>query len=201
MIDLYFGPTGNGRRAAVILAESGLPYRVTTVDFANKPARLLELNPIGHIPVIVDPEGPGGKPLVLAQSGAIILYIAEKVGKFIPTDPARKAAAMQWFIQACSDVGGASATWFIAGNDLPEKSEANLAFFERRLVDFFRACDTRLVSREYLADELSVADFALYPVFAARKALLEKAGGFKNLPAWGDRMGARQGVQRGMAGK
>lgn len=201
MIDLFFGPTGNGRRAAVILAESGLPYRVTRVDFADKPAKLLELNPIGHIPVIVDPDGPDGRPLVLTQSCAIILYIAEKVGKFIPNALGRKVSAMEWLIQACSDVGGASAGWFIAGNDLPEKSDANLAFFERRLVAFFRACDSRLVGRDYLADELSVADFALYPVFATRKALLDKAGGFENLPAWGDRMGARPGVQRGMAGQ
>lgn len=201
MIDLYYGPTANGRRAAVILAESGLAYRIVPVDFDNKPAELLKLNPAGLIPVIVDANGPGGQPLVLAQSGAILLYIAEKIGRFLPTDPARRAAAFQWFAHACSDISAASSSWFIAGHDLPERSEANLAFLERRLVDFFRPCDGRLAGRDYLADEISVADFALYPFFFTRKALLDKAGGFANLPAWGERMAARAGVKRGMAGQ
>ena len=201
MIDLYYGPTANGRRAAVILAESGLAYRIIPVDFDAKPAALLKLNPAGLIPVIVDANGPGGQPLVLAQSGAIILYVAEKTGRFLPSDPARRAAAFQWFAHACSDISAASSTWFMAGHDLPEKSDANLAFLEQRLVGFFRACDGRLAERDYLADELSVADFALYPFFATRKALLDRAGGFENLPAWGERMAARAGVKRGMAGQ
>jgi GST-like protein len=201
MIDLYFAPTANGKRAAVIMAESGLPYRIVPVDFAAKPAELLRLNPIGHIPVIVDPNGPDGAPLVLAQSGAIVLYIAEKTGRFMPADPARRAAALQWFMQACSDVAGASAAWFLAGHDFPEKSEANMAFLARRLVDFFRACDGRLDGRDYLADEISIADLALYPFFVGRKALVEQAGGLDRLVRWGRRLAERPGVARGMAGQ
>jgi GST-like protein len=201
MIDLYFAPTGNGKRAAVALAESGLAYRILPVDFAAKPAELLRLNPIGHIPVMVDPDGPGGAPLVLAQSGAILLYVAEKTGRFIPADPARRAMALQWFMQACSDVAGASAAWFLAGNDFPEKSDANRAFLATRLVDFFRACDGRLKGRDYLADEISIADLALYPFFAARRPLLEQAGGLDHLMRWAARLGERPGVARGMAGQ
>jgi GST-like protein len=201
MIDLYYAPTGNGKRAAVILAESGLAYRVIPVDFAAKPAELLRLNPVGHIPVIVDPDGPNGAPLVLTQSGAIVLYIAEKVGRFMPADPARRVMALQWFVQACSDIAGASAAWFLAGHDFPEKSEANMAFLTTRLIDFFRACDGRLAGRDYLADEISIADLALYPFFAARKPLIEKAGGLDHLMRWGARMAERPGVARGMAGQ
>lgn len=205
MIELYLTPTANGLRASVALEETGLPYRVHLVDLAGgehrKPA-FLKLNPSGMIPVIVDPDGPGGKPLTLAQSAAIVLYLAGKSGKFLPADPARRAIAMEWFMQAASDISGTSGTIFRMETGVPEKSEANTEYFRQRLLAFFAHCDARLEGREYLADELSVADLLLYPNFAARKALIDKAGGFANLQRWGAALAARPGIQRGMnAGK
>src|SRR5215470_2894176 len=97
MIDLFTAPTGNGLRAAVALAESGLPHKLHLAKGEAKNAEYLKLNPAAVIPTIVDPDGPGGKK-VLSQSGAILLYIAEKSGKFIPKDAAQKADAMQWFM-------------------------------------------------------------------------------------------------------
>jgi len=201
MIELHFAPTANGLRAAVALEETGLPYRTHKVDLAKgeqRTAEFLKLNPAGLIPVIVDPDGPGGKPLTLSQSGAIILYAAEKSGKFLPKDATRRALAMQWMMQAASDVAGTSSTIFRMETSVPDKIAANNDYFKQRLLVFFAACDARLAGREYLADEFSVADIMLYPNFAARKSLIDQAGGFANLQRWGAAIGSRPGVQRGM---
>jgi len=201
MIDLYLAGTANGLRAAVALEECELPYRAHAVDLAKgeqRTAEFLKLNPAGLIPVIVDSEGPGGKPFTLSQSGAILLYAAEKSGRFMPRDPAQRAIALQWVLQAASDIATSSNAVFVAENLLPEKTAANLELFKKRLLTAFAACDRRLEANEYLAGELSVADLLLYPNFAVRKPLLDHAGGYPHLQRWGAAMGARPGVARGM---
>ena len=109
MIDFYTTGTGNGHRAAIALEESGLPYRTHKLNLAAGDARKPEyvaINPGATIPAIVDQEGPGGKPLAIAQSGAIALYLAEKSGKLLPKDPARRGAALHWFMFAWDDWTG-----------------------------------------------------------------------------------------------
>ena len=201
MIDLYLSGTANGFRASVALEEAGLPYRAHKVDLAkgeHRGAEFLKLNPAGLIPVIVDPDGPGGKPLTLSQSGAIILYIAEKTGKFLPKDAARRALATQWFMQGATDVAATSGAIFRLENSVPEKIPSSIDYFRQRLLGFLLVCDAQLAGREYLADELSVADLMLYPNFAARKALIDQAGGFANLQRWGASMASRPAVRKGM---
>ena len=201
MIELYTGNTSNGQRAAVILEECGLPYRVHKFDLFKGEHRNPEfqaLAPSGAIPVIVDPDGPGGKPLTLSQSCAIILYVAQKAGKFMPEDPATRVAAFEWLMQAASDVSAASGNIFFNAQLMPEKSEANGKWFVERTLKAFGNSDRRLGSREYLAGEISVADFGLYPVYAVRKKLIDEAGNLPNLTRWGETMAARPGVQRGM---
>ncbi|HSD44391.1 MAG TPA: glutathione S-transferase family protein [Burkholderiales bacterium] len=201
MIDLYTAGTANGHRAAIALEESGLAYRVHKLNLQagdQRKPEYLKINPAAAIPAIVDEEGPGGKPLALAQSGAIVLYVAEKSGKFIPKDPARRLAALQWLMQACSDVAGTSGTIFQLSMAAPEKSAANVEFFEKRLVNALRVADGQLASREYLVDEFSVADLALYPVVATRRPVIDKHGGLPNLAKWAERMAGRPGVAKGM---
>lgn len=201
MIDLYMWGTANGLRAAIALSECGLEHRVRKVDITKgeqKKPEYLKLNPLGAIPVIVDHDGPGGKPLTLTQSGAIIVYACEKAAKFIPTDPGRRAMASQWFVAAASDIAGTSSTVFFSENFVPEKSAANTDLFKSRLVSYFRNIDRHLAGREYLADQISFADLMLYPNYALRKPLLEAAGGMDNLRRWGERMAARPGVRKGM---
>jgi GST-like protein len=201
MIDLYLAPTANGLRAAVALAECGLDYTPHKIDLAkgeNRTPDFLKLNPAGQIPVIVDHAGPDGKPLTLAQSGAIVLYCAEKSGKFLPKDPARRAVALQWLMQAATDVAPVSGAIFQLEMVAPEKNEAITRHFHNRLVNFFAVCDAQLAGREYLAGELSVADFQLYPNYFARKALIDAAGGLANLHRWAATMAARPGVAKGM---
>lgn len=202
MIDLYMWGTANGLRAAVALAECGLEHKVHKVDLTKgeqKKPEFLKLNPLGAIPVVVDHDGPNGKPLTLCQSGAIIVYACEKAGKFIPTHRARRAMAGQWFVAAASDIAGTSSSVFFSETLVPEKSPANTDFFRTRLVNYFRNIDQHLADHKFLADEMSFADLMLYPNYALRKPMLEAAGAMPNLKRWGDAMAARPGVQKGMA--
>jgi len=201
MIDLYTAGTGNGHRAALALEESGLAYRAHKLNLAagdQRKPEYLAISPGATIPAIVDPDGPGGKPLALAQSGAIALYVAEKSGRMLPKDPARRAAALQWFMFACTDAAVTGGAIFQLANHAPEKSPANVGFMENRLLGFLRVFDGRLAGREYLADEFSIADLALFPVVNQRKAAVEKAGDLPNLLAWLARVGARPAIAKGM---
>lgn len=201
MIDLYTWQTSNGHRAAILLEECGFPYRVHKVDlFKNEQQspEYLKINPAGAIPAIVDPDGPDGRPFTLTQSAAIALYLAEKSGRFIPRDPVRRALALQWLMFALSDLAPASANLFLLGVLAPEKSPANLEWLGKRMFRFFRLAEARLAGRDFLADELSVADFALYPVVVVRTPQLESEGGFANLARWSAALRARPGVSKGM---
>jgi GSH-dependent disulfide-bond oxidoreductase len=202
MIDFYTAATSNGQRVAITLEELGLPYTAHKLSLPNgdqKKPEYLAINPAGMIPAIVDHDGPGGKPFSLAQSGAIVMYLAEKTGKLLPTDAAKRAVARQWLMQACADCAGASSAIFLSNGMVPDKSPANVAFFETRLLRFFGDIDARLSGRDFLADELSIADLALYPIYAARKGLAERAGGLNNLVRWGAMMAARPTIVKGMA--
>jgi GST-like protein len=201
VIDLYLAPTANGLRASVALEECALPYRAHRIDLMKgeqRSADFLKLNPAGQIPVMVDQDGPGGKPLTLAQSGAIILYCAEKTGKLLPRDPAARALALQWFMMGATDLAPTSGAIFQLEMVAPEKNEAITNHFKKRLLAFFGVCDRQLEGRDFLAGELSIADVMLYPNYAARKALIDEAGGFANLHRWGAAIGARPAVQKGM---
>lgn len=202
MIDLYTANSSNGQRVAIMLEECGLPYRARKLDLAAGEQRepwFLAINPAGTIPAIVDHDAPGGAPLPLAQSGAILLYLAMKTGRFFPLDPALRARAFAWLMQALTDTAAASTTIFLLQNYAPEKSAANVGWFEDRVVRFLRQADGRLADREHLAGDVSIADFALYPLCAVRRPLIDRAGDLANLTRWMAAMAARPGVQRGMA--
>lgn len=201
MIELYTASTGNGRRAAIALAECGLPHRVHRLDLAkgeqHAPA-FLAINPAAAIPAIQDPSGPAGVPVCIAQSGAIVLYCAEKSGRLLPNDPSKRIVAMEWFMQAMSDVQPTSSAIFYSAQ--PEgKSAAVTAHFEQRLMAMFASVDKRLQGREYLADEFSIADVALYPVVLSRHAMIDAAPGLEPLKAWAMRVAARPDVAKAVA--
>ncbi len=201
MIDFYTFATSNGQRAAILLEECELPYRMHWIDLMKgeqHAAEFLKVNPAGAIPVIVDADGPTGKPLTLSQSGAIVIYLAEKAGRFIPADAVRRLIALQWLLQATTDAARASSAIFLVSTLVPEKVPGNTAFFEQQCLRYLRSADARLADRDYLADELSIADFALYPVYAVRKALVDKAGDLPHLTRWGEVMAARPAVARAM---
>lgn len=202
VIDLYLAATANGLRAAVAMAECGLDFTAHRIDLMKGEQRspeFLKLNPAAQIPVMVDHEGPGGAPLTVAQSGAIMLYCAEKTGRFLPAALDRRAEVLEWFMMGATDVAATSGAIFQLDVRAPEKVEAITQHFRKRLLGFFAVADARLAGHEFLAGEVSLADFMLYPNYHARKALIDAAGGFAHLHRWGAAMAARPGVAKGMA--
>jgi GST-like protein len=200
MIDLYAAGTSNGMRARIALEECGLPYELHRVDISKgeqKTPQFLAMNPNGQIPVIVDREGPGGKPLTLSQSTAILLYCAEKSGKFLPKDGAARAAVYQALMSASTDVTPVFGA-LTAMATAKEPHAPSVQAFKDRLQGFFKVWDGLLAKRRYAAgDEISVADLSLYAGYArtkgAQPALLE---GLPNLGRWADEMAARPAIQR-----
>jgi GST-like protein len=200
MIELYAAGTSNGMRARIGLEECGLAYSLHTIDIArgeNKTPQFLALNPNGQIPVIVDKEGPGGKPVTLSQSTAILLYSAEKSGKFQPRDAAARPAFLQALMSASTDVTPTLGAVFgiIRGKD-PHGPSAEM--FKTRLRGYMKVWDETLGRRKYAAgDELTIADFSLYAGYArAQGSVPEICEGFSNLGRWAKEIGARPGVQR-----
>jgi len=199
MIDFYTAGTGNGRRPALMLEECGLAYTTHKLDLTKGEGRspeFLKINPVGAIPAIVDHDGPGGKTVTLAQSGAILLYLAEKTGKFMPADPVERTAHLQWMLYALSDLAPTSSAVFYTSR-LDDKAAQGM--FEDRLVAMFGHVDKRLADAEYLAGSFGVADIALYPVYDSRRALIEAKGDLSNVARWGASVGGRAAVQKGMA--
>ncbi len=201
MIELYTANTGNGQRAAIALEEAGLPYRIHRIDLMKgeqKAPEFLGVNPAGRIPAVVDPDAPGG-PLTLSQSGAILIYAANKSGRLWPDGPAERIAALEWMMFACTDAAPWSGMLFQAQNMMPERSAGNEKYIRDRLFRFLAEAEARLADRPYLAGTYSVADLALYPVAVIRREALKEAGGYGRLLAWADRVGARPQVKRGLA--
>jgi GSH-dependent disulfide-bond oxidoreductase len=201
MIDLYAAGTSNGIRARIALEECGLPYTLKFVDLSkgeNKTPQFLALNPNGQIPVIVDHEGPGGKPLTLSQSTAILLYCAEKSGKFLPKDPALRAAMLQALMSASTDITPVFGAYFGAKNK--DAASPVTQMFKDRVRALFQVWDGLLAKSKYCAgSELTVADLSLYAGYARVKgAAPDAVEGMTNVTRWADEMTARPAIQRAL---
>jgi GST-like protein len=202
MIDLYAAGTSNGMRARIALEECGLKYNWHPIDLTKGEQRTpqyLALNPMGQIPVIVDNEGPGGAKITLTQSSAIMMYCAEKTGKFIPKDPAKRAAMLEAYMSASTDI----TPGFGAVNSCVRAKEPHVAageMFKERLKGYFKVWDSLLAKRKYAGgDELTIADLSLYAGYWRTKgAFPELVAGMSNLERWGSEIGARPGVQRAL---
>jgi GSH-dependent disulfide-bond oxidoreductase len=204
VIELYTFPTANGLRASIALEESGLPYHATRVNMPKgetKSPEFLKLNPAGLIPVIVDEHGPGGSKVTLAQSNAILLYVAEKAGKFIPKDVTKRLHMFERWTAVMTDVGAANNAANQSIRSMKEKHQPTIDFFGDKLIDEFKYWDRVLKDDEYLAGELTIADFSLYPTYARAKAVIQRPEAYAALPnleRWAAAMAARPGVERGM---
>ena len=209
-IQLYSLNTPNGVKASIMLEETGLPYEPHLVDFATndqKSPEFLSLNPNGKIPAMIDPEGPGGKPLTLFESGAILLYLADKTGKFVPADPAGRWHAVQWVMFQMGGVGPmfGQVGFFnkFAGKEWEDKRPLQRYVDEsKRLLSVM---DDALQGKTwFLGDEYTIADISmlgwvrnLITFYEARELV-----GFRdyhNVRAWLDRGLARPAVVRGLA--
>jgi GSH-dependent disulfide-bond oxidoreductase len=202
MIDLYAAGTSNGMRARIALEECGLAYRLHTVDLAkgeNKTPEFLKLNPNAQIPVIVDSEGPAGKPVTLSQSTAILVYAAEKSGRFQPRDPAARPAFLQALMSASTDISPMLGSIFgIVRSKEPHAPSAEM--FKSRWRQYMQVWDETLGTRRYAAgDELTIADFSLFAGWTrAKGALPDLCKGFAHLERWAAEMGSRPAIQRAL---
>ena len=200
MIDLYSAGTTNGMRATIVLAESGLPYTLHKIDTRGGGARTPEfrkINPHARIPALVDSDGPGGKPISLAQSWAIVVYVAEKSGKLLPKDPAQRAFVMQWLFHTASDIQAMRPNQHML-KTAGDKEPAVAQWFDQRQLELFKDVDARLAERDYLVDEVSVADFALWTLYDRQRDLIEK-NGLANVARWGKALDARPALQKALA--
>ncbi len=201
MIDLYTWTTPNGRKVSIMLEETGLPYRVHPVDINHgeqfRPA-FLAINPNNRIPAIVDETGPDGTPFTLFESGAILLYLAYKTGRFLPRDPVRQFQSIQWLMFQMGGVGPmfGQAHHFLRATKEPVPYGIERYTKETRRL--YGVLDGHLREHEYLADEYSVADIATYPWIARHDWHKVELSEFPAVKAWYERIGARPAVQRGM---
>jgi GSH-dependent disulfide-bond oxidoreductase len=200
MIDLYAAGTSNGMRARIALEETGLSYKLHPIALEKgeqKTPDFLKLNPNGQIPVIVDNEGPGGKPVTISQSAAIMLYAAEKSGKFLPKDPAARPAFLQAYFNSCTDVTPMLGTIFgIVRSKEPHMPTADM--FKDRWKSHMKVWDAALGRQKYAAgNEVTIADFSLYAGWArAKGAVPDCCQGFANIDRWAAEMAARPAIQR-----
>jgi GST-like protein len=168
-IQLYSLPTPNGVKVSLMLEETGLPYEPHLIRFDHheqQAPEFLALSPYGKIPAIIDPNGPGGKPLPLFESGAILMYLADKSGKFMPTDPARRYEAIQWLMFQMGGIGPmfGQVGFFhkFTGKDFEDKRPRDRYVKEaKRLLDVL---EQRLRGRTWMmGDEYTVVDMAIFP--------------------------------------
>ncbi len=201
MIDLYTWSTPNGRKVSIMLEECVLPYRVHPINIGKGEQftpEFLALNPNNRIPAIVDPDGPDGRPLPLFESGAILIYLAEKTGKFMPRAPRARLICLQWLMFQMGGVGPmfGQAHHFIRNKEVVPYGIKRYTDETRRL---YGVLQKRLSDAEYLADEYTIADIATYPWVARFEWHKVDLNDFPAVKRWFDKISARPAVQKGMA--
>lgn len=201
MIDLYTWGTPNGRKVSLMLEETGLPCRVHPVDISKGEQfhpDFVTLNPNSKIPAITDTEGPGGRPIRLFESGAILIYLAEKSGKFLPSEPHARMETLVWLMFQMGGVGPmfGQAHHFLRA--APEQVPYGIDRYTKETKRLYGVMDRRLGEVSYLAGAYSIADIAAYPWVARHewhKVVLED---FPNVARWHATISKRPAVERGM---
>ncbi|HEX6978073.1 MAG TPA: glutathione S-transferase N-terminal domain-containing protein [Alphaproteobacteria bacterium] len=202
-IDLYTWGTPNGRKVSVMLEELGLPYNVHKINIGKGDQftpEFVAINPNSKIPAIVDPEGPGGKPFTLFESGAILIYLAEKTGRFLSTDARRRYIEMQWLMFQMGGVGPMFGQAHHFMRNAPEEVPYGIERYGKETKRLYGVMDRRLAEVPFLAgDDYSIADIATYPWVARHEWHRVALAEFPNVKRWYETIGARPAVQRGMA--
>lgn len=200
MIELHTWNTPNGRKVSVALEEMGLPYRVKTVDITKdqqfEPA-FLEISPNNRIPAIIDEEGPGGEPISIFESGAILIYLAEKTGKFLPQDTRARVATLEWLMWQMGGFGPmlGQVHHFLTVNEADRAY--GLARYSKETRRLYGVLDRRLGRVEYVAGALSIADFAIVSWAWRHERHQVDLAEFPSVKRWYEALMARPGVKRG----
>lgn len=201
MLELHSWTTPNGDKLHIMLEELGLPYRAIPVNLGageqNAPA-FRAVNPNGKIPALVDPEGPDGERMVVFESGAILVYLAEKTGKLLPSATRGRFAALQWLMFQMSAVGPMLGQLFRARN-AAEPVPGQVERLSAEVARIFGVVEQQLASGgPFLAGDYSIADIACFPWMRNHKALGLEINDYPRVRGWLDTIAARPAVQRGM---
>jgi len=203
MIDVHTWSTPNGYKVLIMLEETGLEHRVHPVDLGKgeqQQPEFLAINPNGKIPAIVDSDFPGGDPLPIFESGAILLYLAEKSGRFLPADPHERWQVISWLMFQMGGIGPmlGQAGYFLnrAPEPVPFAVERYVAEAER----LYGVVDRRLSNQEYLAGDYSIADIACFPWMRAPQRFGLDVADYPNVSRWLETIESRPAVQRGLDG-
>jgi GST-like protein len=200
MIQLYTWGTPNGKKVSIMLEEIELPYEVHPINIGQgdqfKP-EYLSINPNNKIPSIIDTDGPGGKPFPLFESGAILMYLAEKSGKLSPTDMRQRYTVIQWLMFQMGGVGPmfGQANYFFR---LEEKVPYAIERYHKEALRLYGVLEKALGQNEYLAGKYSIADIATYPWVWRHEMHHVKLEEFPNVKGWYDKISERPAVKRGM---
>ena len=198
MIDLYTAPTPNGWKASVTLEELGLPYRVQTVDLSKGEQRTeayRRLNPNARIPTIVDHDACD---FAVFESGAILMYLAEKTGRLMPTDPKGRSLVVQWLMFQMGGIGPMMGQANVFFRYAPEKIPYAIDRYQRECRRLFEVLDARLAKAEYLAGDYSIADIANWCWVRTYRWSGVEIEGLAHLRRWMDAMKARPACRRGI---
>lgn len=201
MIQLYTWGTPNGKKVSIMLEEIALPYEVHPVNLTqgdqHKP-EYLAINPNNKIPTVIDTDGPGGQPLTLFESGAILMYLAEKTGKLWPQEIRKRYEVVQWLMFQMGGVGpmfGQANFFFRAAEKVPQAIDR----YHKEALRLYGVLDKQLTQREFLAGDYSIVDIATYPWVSRHEWHHVELEQFANVKRWFDAISARPAVQRGMA--
>ena len=202
MITLYSKATSNGRKASIMLEESGLDYAVRPMDLDNREQKedwYLAINPNGRIPCIVDDDGPGGKAVTVFESGAVLIYLAEKSGRLLPQEPAARMEVLNWLFFASGHIThtGLGVHWQIRRRDAGEE-HTYLGAAQEENNRVYGVLNRGLEGRDYLAGDYSIADISAYPWIYRWRMQEIDLDSYPNVRDWLARVGARPAVKRGL---
>jgi GST-like protein len=201
MIDLYSWPTPNGHKVHIMLEECGLPYTVHAVDIGagdQFDPEFLKISPNNKIPAIVDSDGPDGEPISLFESGAILIYLAAKTGRFLPQDVRGKYVALQWLMFQMGGVGPMFGQAHHFRLYAPQKIDYAIDRYTNETKRLYGVLDRRLAEVPYLAGEYSIADIATFPWTRSYANQGVDLAEYPNVKRWFDAIAARPAVQRGV---
>lgn len=201
LIDLYTWSTPNGRKVSIMLEELALGYNVHPIDIGKGDqfaASFAAISPSSKIPAIVDSEGPEGKPYSLFESGAILLYLAEKSGRLLPRKKTERFDAIQWLMFQMGSIGPMFGQVHHFLRAAPQRVEYAIERYGRETRRLYAVTDRHLAGRDWLASEYSVADIATYPWVARHEWHKVDLADFPNVKRWFDAIGLRPAVQQGM---
>ncbi len=201
-IELYYWPTPNGWKISIMLEECGLPYEVKYVNISKgeqfEPA-FLEISPNNRMPAIVDPDGPGGKPISVFESGAILQYLGNKAGKFYPKPVRQRVEVEQWLFWQMGNLGPMCGQAHHFRNYARETIPYAIERYTNEVTRLYGVMDRRLAERDFLAGRYSIADMACYGWVRPWKRQGQDIEKFPNLKRWFETVGARPAVRRGIA--